>query len=230
MEKSKKVKVGKIILTLILIIILIYLVISIKKFVILRIMVSKNNALDKIDNYYVKISYISTNSLDEDIGIASERKFFRNGDKYKVLINDNITYGDLKTGEEYIFNEKDKTYKKANIKQSYSVYNLGDFKTIDGNNNNILDSLMVAFSLSTKVYRKSNLYFSEWIVEGEKEDTLVCGIADARNGYPVEQIRYDNDGRTYYVLYNIQVNKVEDKEFELPNIEDYELVEVEDVN
>ena len=89
---------------------------------------------------------------------------------------------------------------------------------------------MFAFSLSTKVYRKSNLYFSEWIVEGEKEDTLVCGIADARNGYPVEQIRYDNDGRTYYVLYNIQVNKVEDKEFELPNIEDYELVEVEDVN
>ena len=190
---------------------------------------SKRKAVAEIDNYYIKWTILRMEDMKEVDGLT-EIEIFVKGDKYKVITEHDIVYGNLKTGEEYTFSKDSKTYsKKTDVKElSGFATKLNSYLSIDGflSEDNIFSNFIFSFNPFTKVYKKDNIYFNEFTLKDDfnKTKDVIYGAVD-NNGYPRVNVRLGGDGTDYYTFYKVNVNDVEDKEFELPNIEEYELVE-----
>lgn len=214
-KSIKDLKWIKIILALILIILVIYLGTSIRKFCILYDIHKKMNNYIGIDNYYLKTDYWE---IDDNNIIKYDTEVWRMEDKYKELtiFQSNTIVNYIENNEMYIVNNDEKTIIKNNYFNIDNYNNQVQGKLFSNKTKDIRNILLNSFNFNFKIV-DGNYYYIYYKVKSGMEHYRVEEKINKETGLIEESnIQYDN--KSTIEIYVFQPNIVNENDVNMTDI------------
>lgn len=214
-KSIKDLKWIKIILALILIILVIYLGTSIRKFCILYDIHKKMNNYIGIDNYYLKTDYWE---IDDNNIIKYDTEVWRMEDKYKELtiFQSNTIVNYIENNEMYIVNNNEKTIIKNNYFNIDNYNNQIQGKLFSNKTKDIRNILLNSFNFNFKIV-DGNYYYIYYKVKSGMEHYRVEEKINKETGLIEESnIQYDN--KSTIEIYVFQPNIVNENDVNMTDI------------
>ena len=202
----------KSIFILIVILIIFYFIVSLRKLFIIMSMETKIGKLNSIDNYYINLTeYRVENS---EITQKVEAETYVKQDKFKEIYNNNtIFYYDFKNNEKYRFSEKDKTVEI--------------FEGIDNEPINKIENYNIIFDKTEKMKMVFNPFYkikkvsgNYWFIDPEG----YIDIRNSNNGCLLAHIAlFNENSEINYVarLYKVDFKDINSEVFEIPDLSMY---------
>ncbi len=225
-NKSKFIHIIKVILIIFLII---YLCISIRKSIILMGLNNKLLEYHNLDSYSYTINYFeaSTNSL-------LPKNMYTNSIYFKDKICKNIymdsntystTIRNYKENEKYIFDENNKTYRKDLDYESYILENnslpVGKSGQVTLGEKYQIINFLHGFIPNLKITSNDKEYIFQWSTKVLDLKKDVEEIIDKETGLIKQKNEYINDNIYCTTIYEININTVSNEDIKMPNIEEY---------
>ncbi len=209
----------KIILALVLIVLIIYLGSSIRKFIILYDIHRKMNNYVGIDNYYLKINNwtIRDNSV-----LSFSQELWKKDNNYKIIneVQNQLTINYIFNNRMYTVNEENKSYvMDEQINVSGYQYKI-ESELFTPMAKNINDMISNSLNLNVKILNANYYYISYRIKSGEEENIIEEKI-DKQTGLITEyssQINSYSTIKKYIFKYDIV-----DENIEFTNIDEYHI-------
>lgn len=213
-ETRKNLKFFKIILALILILLIIYLGISIRKFVILYDIHKKMQNYINIDNYYLKTGYWELNSNNI---IKYDNEIWRKEDKYKELLifQEQVTTRYIFDNTMYTINNDTKEIIKNTNVNIDDYNNQIQGKLISNKVKNIKDQILNSFNFNFNFkITNANYYYISYNMKDENGKYRVEEKISKNTGL-IEEINIQNENKSIIETYIFQPNIINETDVEM---------------
>lgn len=220
-KSIKDLKWIKIILALILIILVIYLGTSIRKFCILYDIHKKMNNYIGIDNYYLKTDCWT---IYDDSILSMSQEFWKKNNSYKIIngVQNQTTSSYIFENDMYIVNDEKKVYRVVrNIDVSGYEYKIEN-ELISLKTKNIKEIIYNSFSFDIKISKINNYYYLSYPIESESNENNIVEEKINKETGLIEENSTQMNGCQVIKQYILKTNVLKEN-IEFLNIDEYYL-------
>lgn len=238
-NKIKKMNIKKIVISIICIILVLYIILSMRKFIIMTSLKNKINNIGSYNNYhYTHMMYKMDGLKVYDSYIADV--YYKDGIRKEVIsqYDENleeavmtIIWCNYNNDEKYYFDLKNMCAEKTKINSKDIIpYEKEDAIKVMSNNAQIMNDDFVNFVVSLNPFRhiskEAGKYYIEYSTEIPNYKMKVSESICTDTGFPFAKVNSGSDGITSYDVYNnIELENVTDEDVSLPDLENYTIKE-----
>lgn len=210
---------------IIMILFLVYMLMVIRKIILLGSICNKLSEFENLNNYYCKETCFKTEGKD-CYDLSYTEIFFKDDVLKMIHQNDTITtiWIDYNKDEGYIFNESGNIVTKLEVektlfpKRSYLKNVATDY--VD---NSMLINSIYAFNPFFRISTNTNMYvLKDSIKIGEYEADIEESLYKI-NASPVSRVEYGNDGVNLFTCYEVVLDEVKDSDVSMPDLTEYNI-------